>query len=315
MQLRKSVLETRGPLLTHEQAIARINSWFTFSYIKTNIALASKYPYVFKNKSEIIAPLDEYKVLILPSPEFYSKQAVSAFKRIVLNDLHAEINEMNPLFNVQIDPKKGHSILKQLFERGNALMRANKNVQDSADVGMACDDTRVVERDGAKLGVKVGSKVGVKVGVKVNAKVGAKVCDNLIKVIDDVFAHVPNPQLFSSLESFIQAKIDEHVQYQDSFKAILMRGNVKLLSMLQGRNSIIRQSISRKLPAFRGQILHRPELAPNQVIFPYTWQVDLNVYAKKLVDIQSPYTIDPECFIKLDMRIGQKRDPAINANS
>lgn len=137
-----------------------------------------------------------------------------------------------------------------------------------------------------------------------------------LEVKDDLFKCVPNPNKFKTIKGFIQHRINNHIMKQDALKNLPMRGNVKMLSLLQGKNSIIRQAVPRRILGLRGQILLRPELKPNQAIYPHTWQETIGVYAKKLVDISSPEPIDEDCFIDLKhIRMGQKRDPAINLNA
>lgn len=131
---------------------------------------------------------------------------------------------------------------------------------------------------------------------------------------DDVLFHTL--PLGMSMESWIRKSIDENIVKIDSFKDIQMVGGIKLGSLLQGRDSVIRTALTKKVPAFRAQILHRGELCHNEIILPYTWQNDLNISAKKLVDVTDPNIIDPDCFIDLKhVVIGTKRDPVINACS
>lgn len=275
IQLTKTTLVSKGDvkLLTHDEAIAEINRWFTYSYSKTNIGIETKYPYVYKSTKEIKHHIDEYKVLILPSLEYYSKETVSSFKNIIVKDLNAEYYELCPLFRTKLLAKDVMASLEKYMNLGNDLMR-----------------------------------------------VGGCVIDDAISPIipsDNVtFSYIPNPKIYEDMKDFISQRINANVHTMHSLKNINMRGNQKLLGMFQSRQSVIRQSLPRKFSAFRGQILLRPELTPKQVIFPYTWQQDLCIYAKKYVDITSPHKIDPACFIKSDMlRVGQKRDPAINLNA
>lgn len=94
-----------------------------------------------------------------------------------------------------------------------------------------------------------------------------------------------------------------------------MKGGTKFKSLIQGRHSIVRQNMSRRLPAFRGQILLRPELRPDQIILPHTWQHNLPIYASKLVDITDPTPLGNDYFQELPGILAIKRDPVININA
>lgn len=131
-----------------------------------------------------------------------------------------------------------------------------------------------------------------------------------------IFKQIPNPKFYrGGLSQYIDNKIKANVHYLSEYRNLVMKGGVKFKTLLQGKNSSIRQNLPRRLPAFRGQILFRPELKPNEVIFPHSWQYDLNTYAEKLVDISDPTPIGDEYFVNMNGRIGMKRDPVININA
>lgn len=114
------------------------------------------------------------------------------------------------------------------------------------------------------------------------------------------------------VEEWVKDSIDSNVQNLAEIGDVQMMGGVRLKTLLQGRDSIIRKSLVRRVPAFRGQILLRPELAPNQVLVPLTWQNSL-VPARKIIDSTDPSIIDPSYFHDLgEKSIILKRDPVIN---
>ncbi len=114
------------------------------------------------------------------------------------------------------------------------------------------------------------------------------------------------------IEEWVKESINSNVRNLSEIGDVKMMGGVKLKTLLQGRDSIIRNSLVRRVPAFRGQILLRPELAPNEVLVPLTWQNSL-VRAKKIIDSTDPKIIDQSYFHDLgDKSIILKRDPVIN---
>lgn len=267
----------KNKLLSHDEALSEINKSFSYSHHNTNLGIASNYPYVYKSSKHIIQDdIDRYKLLIIPSPELYGKPTISKFKQVILNDKYAFINELSKLLR-------------------EPLINKGKNDWDKLEETYA---QRIETGNVLMKSIDTTEK-------------------HLIGVNDEIFKKVPNRCHYTDMESWVQRQVNRNIHYLEAFKKFPMRGNTKFESMLQGRNSIIRDAIGRKMPAFRGQILLRPELRPNEVIFPYTWQQDMNVYADKLVDIESSNFIPKECMIYLgrSMRIGQKRDPAINADA
>lgn len=94
--------------------------------------------------------------------------------------------------------------------------------------------------------------------------------------------------------------------------------------MLQGRRSIIRNIITKKVKAFRGQILPKPETRPNEIILPctdsvhFTDCIDFSKAPLKLIDLESSDFSDRRsCFVHLGKkaRLLAKRDPSINGAS
>lgn len=114
----------------------------------------------------------------------------------------------------------------------------------------------------------------------------------------------------------IQKRIDKNVHFVRNICTIQMKGNTTLLTLLQGRKSMIRNVIPRKVTSLRTQIFVHPCLKPNQIILPVAWAHMFGISPSKLVDIQSCELIPDECFHSLKtQRISCKRDPAIDSAS
>lgn len=273
IQLTRSLIEAKAPLLSHAEALEKLSGLFAYKTYTTNMAIASNYPWVLRQEKEITAEhIDEHKVMILPATALCGRQSISQLKQMVLFDMRAHFNEIACLLVAPINFKVHKFTYDDYLTRGNSLFASLMTISDTDH--------------------------------------------ELVPVKDDIFKFIPNPRHYSSFSEFVQRKINGRVMKQDSLKSLPMRGNVKMLTLLQGKNSVIRQAIPRRIVGLRGQILLRPELKPNQVIYPYTWQEFIGVYATKLADVSSPEPISEDCFINLDnIRIGQKRDPAINLNA
>lgn len=115
----------------------------------------------------------------------------------------------------------------------------------------------------------------------------------------------------------IQARVDGNVHFIRNMCSTQMRSDAILLSLLQGRKSLIRNVIPKKVPSLRGQILLRPELKPNQIILPVVWAASVfGIAPSKLVDLTVSQPLGDEYFTRLKtMRAVFKRDPAINGAS
>lgn len=137
--------------------------------------------------------------------------------------------------------------------------------------------------------------------------------------VDPLIANIPNVFLYKSFYEWLTMQINGNIHYLKEFRNIPMKSNIKLISMLQGRRSLIRKIIPKKVKAFRGQILLRPELKPNEYILPYIWADILNISPVRLVDVSTPNFAPRECFTHLNgataARLLVKRDPAINGAS
>lgn len=275
-KINKDKLKSVG-LVTHDLAIRILNNRNTPT--TTNVAIASNYPWVYSPKTKRESDVEQEKVLIIPFTKLLTQSSHNEFYKIIMMDKRAEYNEIQCLLNRQ---------KADVIKRGKQL-----------------DYTLITSQ----------LKVSIDQLMERNEIINER--DETIAVTSDRIKCIPNPFFFKNVQDFLQKKIDSNVQYISAvLKRVKMYGNVSLIDKMQGRHSIIRNSMVKKVDGLRGQILLQSRLLPNQVILPLVWQSIIGVFAKKCVDIQSAGPIDPECWIKLlDLRICMKRDPVINLNS
>lgn len=274
--LTRSFVEKNTKLLTHAEALTYLGRWYKRTYAKTNLAIASNYPYVLKSEFEIVQPIDEYKMIVLPSMEFFSRKSLLAFRHIILNDMRARLHEISPLLHKRIN------------------FKVSSEIPDENDLLALCEALFVEHSKLTNLSEK----------------------EKIIRVNNATFSHIPNPRNFNSVDDYLQQKINANVHKQYDFKNILMKGNVKYLSLFQGKNSFIRQSIVRRIKSFRAQQAFRPDLKPNEIILPHTWQQELGIFAQHMIDTTNLSKTPEHHFIQLtDVRVCAKRDPALNRNS
>lgn len=114
----------------------------------------------------------------------------------------------------------------------------------------------------------------------------------------------------------IEERINSNIHFVRNICTIQMKGNTTLLTLLQGRKSMIRNVIPRKVTSLRTQIFVHPCLKPNQIILPVAWAHMFGAAPTSLVNIHSSKPIPQECFhILKTQRISCKRDPAIGPAS
>lgn len=114
----------------------------------------------------------------------------------------------------------------------------------------------------------------------------------------------------------IQEMVDKNIHFIRNICIIQMKANTTLLTLLQGRKSMIRNVIPRKIVSLRSQIFVHPSLNPNQIIFPVAWAHVFDLAPSNLVNLEKSTLIPTECFYKLStQRILCKRDPAIDIGS
>lgn len=121
---------------------------------------------------------------------------------------------------------------------------------------------------------------------------------------------------YNITKKHLQTIVDENVHFIRNICTIQMKGNTTLLTLLQGRKSMIRNAIPRKVTSLRTQILVHPGLKPDQVIYPVSWARMFGISPKYLVDLQKPGEIPENCFHPIDtQKVTCKRDPAIDQAS
>lgn len=118
---------------------------------------------------------------------------------------------------------------------------------------------------------------------------------------------------YNVTEEMVQQRVDNNINFIRTLCSIPMKPTDNLLSLLQGRKSLIRNIIPKKVPAIRSQILLRPELSPDQIILPYVWAKILNMIVYKLVPLEEIEAVDDSYFQEMDnVCLVLKRDPVIN---
>lgn len=271
----------------HDDALNITSKWFHNSTVDENIAVVSNYPWVYKNKSEILDDIDEYKILVIPPLSIFGRMSLPKIRSSILHDKYARLNEIAKLVHA------GHDLHKHI----KAIISKNEEFECQVAFDYILESVTPL----------------------FNEQIGAvSTKQKLVNVTTHpLITHVPNSLAFTSIEQWLQSQIDTNVHCLKEFRNIPMKSNIKLISMLQGRRSLIRKIIPKKVKAFRGQILLRPELKPNEIILPYIWADILNISPVRLVDISTPNFSPPECFTRLNnsARLLVKRDPAINGAS
>lgn len=271
----------------HDDALNITSKWFHNATVDENIAVVSNYPWVYKNKSEILDNIEEYKILVIPPLSIFGRMSLPKIRSSILHDKYARLNEIVKLVHA------GHDLQKHI----KAVIAKNEEFECQVAFNYILESVTQLFND--------------HVGATSTKQKWVNVTNH------QLIAHVPNRLAFSSVEQWLQSQIDTNIHCLKEFRNIPMKSNIKLISMLQGRRSLIRKIIPKKVKAFRGQILLRPELKPNEIILPYIWADILNISPVRLVDVSTPNFSPPECFTHLSnsARLLVKRDPAINGAS
>lgn len=293
-------------LLTHDQVIAFILKWFSLGHIKKNMAIKSNYPWVYKLKSEITQPIDDYKVLIIPPVGIFGKMTMNALKTFILMDKYAKIFE---LANACINNPIYLSNIKYLIVQNN-------EERITIEYNKIC---QMIDIEMKKYRIKPGNIINIETATTTTTTTTAtKELVILEKNQHELLAAIPSPNVYKDIESFVQKLVNDNVHFHRIFGNIPMKGNTKFTSMLQGRDCIIRNAIcNQKVRSKRCQIMARPELKPNELILPIIYAATLKINPTHLIDLESPEISDPRCFNYLhhDLRILLKRDPVINGAS
>lgn len=114
----------------------------------------------------------------------------------------------------------------------------------------------------------------------------------------------------------LEKAVNKNIHFVRNICTIQMKGNTTLLTLLQGRKSLIRNAIPRKIESMRTQIVVNAGLKPNQIILPVAWAHKFGMAPKHLVKIYSSKPIKRKCINKLKTQILTcKRDPAIDSAS
>lgn len=279
--IKKSMLN--GRLFSHDEAIRIITKTFSKRIVTKCLAIESNYIWLYRSKKELKKneDLDEYRVMVIPSIDIYDRKTLCKIRQFILDDKFAYLLHLSVLL-------ENDELIKE---------RVKKN------------DTEKCIEYFAK-GIELLNTL-MKTIKHENER------DDLINIKHPVFKMIPNYLKFKDAESWVLNSVEADVHFLKIFRNVPMKGNVKFISMMQGRNSILRTAVSKKVHAFRSQILLRPELLPNQVILPYTWAYIFNITNIKIVDFTNMNTIPPDCFYHLgnSFRLLLKRDPAINGAS
>lgn len=300
--MKRSALESGGMLFSHDEVLRIIMKSFSKQLVRQCLAVRSNYPWAYRSKTEISpdVDIDEYKVLVLPAVNMYGRQTLSKIKNFILEDKYAFLDHLAHLLAPTDD---GQRRIAEAIHHNNA------------------DECRTLFEN---LSAHVSQLMANHVDFETTKSVLVKVPELTAVVTEEPkpftwnVPSVPNPSLFPTLEHWLRHSVNADVHFLRVLRTLPMKGNVKFITMMQGRDSILRNSVSRKVNAFRSQILLRPELLPNQVILPYTWSRHLGVDVRRLVDETSMHAIPDDCFHKLcddECRLLLKRDPAINAAS
>lgn len=85
---------------SHDDALNITSKWFHNSTVDENIAVVSNYPWVYKNKSEILDDIDEYKILVIPPLSIFGRMSLPKIRSSILHDKYARLNEILKLVDV-----------------------------------------------------------------------------------------------------------------------------------------------------------------------------------------------------------------------
>lgn len=238
-------------LLSYDEILDLIKNWGGGElHSNKHMLIKTNYPWVYKSVKEIKGPLDDYKLLVLPSIQLFDRKTLAKIKTLILQDKYAHLFELLNLIKKTPNLNKYHKLIlenneKKIFELQYYIMKR-----------------------------------------------------------------------FDITHEQVQQCVNKNVHFIRNMCTIQMKGNTTLLTLLQGRKSMIRNVIPRKVTSLRSQICVHPSLKPNQIIFPVAWAHMFYITPTKLVDIQSSELIPEECFHKLiTQRITNKRDPAIDSAS
>lgn len=140
-----------------------------------------------------------------------------------------------------------------------------------------------------------------------------------------IFKQLPCRECFkgrNGLQQWIQKCVDTNVHSLHKMFSTFKVGNtgVDFQKLFQGKESLIRDNISPKIKAIRCQISALAQLKPNQCVLPISKSKLFNLSEDiRLLDLDRDLhdngELDQRCFMKLNVRIIMKRDPAINAAS
>lgn len=286
--LSRTVMEKRGTAYNHNEVLEILKSWYQLKIKSNQPKDPSSMPQV--NSATCIALATNYPYMYKVKKPHYS---INDYKVIIIPPLDYHSRDSIGLFR--------RTVLKDQYAHICELLQFT-----------SINNFNYTKANVLKLNIE-----GVHTLIDFERWLKMFVIQNQHKDSFDRthFTTIPNLEPYKyDIELFLNSRVDKSIQ---SFANANMRNCIPLKNLMQGRNSLIRSNIPRKIKAYRSQILLRPELEPNQLILPYTWQKKLKFPIMPLIDVSSKEPIDKKCFYRMTgyRRLVIKRDPCIDAGS
>lgn len=333
-------LKYNGYLHNHDEVLTHLKR---YTKIAENIALQTNYPWVMVKSSEIVKHVDCYKFIIIPRPMLVVN-FLDKLRQLIIYDKYANLCEMTKLLrsNLKFTPSTFGSIyvrFQSFLETDKRKVLRNKkldadttfdcvlslcmrfNVTELANefYGFLLGQLNDLMKEAADLGrcehcraVRSVSGIGVRRAKKTQASTVPLARTHLTSVH---FERIPCNGCFARADKWVLSQVNLNVH---SLKKILhyrVRGRMEFQSLMQGKRSLVRETLSVKIKAVRGQIVPLAFLRPDQLVLPITKAYKYNLKAVNLIPLDDDDVplAEEKYFYTFPSYTILKRDPVINA--
>lgn len=313
-------------LIPHDKVIKLLENWNGGGcHSHKHLLIPSNYIWIYRSKNEINSSMDveEEKLLPIVSLRKINRGSLSQFRFIVLHDKYAHIFELLKKYGFVIKYKstliKEVNIKKERVDRPKheyTKVIVNGPSFDCKRTTMYCVDNR--ELNALYLCIVKSipdfnlSNVLFNI-YKNNQTYIVSLYKKLLKIFETTHQEVCN--ILNNINS--AQKIREICE-------IVMKNEKKLITEIQGKESSIRNAVTKKVHSFRAQISLCPYMMSDEIIVPAVWSQYFNIspsqlstdFKINLYDSDQVYKRVPKEYqYEISSRILLKRDPIIKAYS
>ena len=297
-------------LFSHNEILEKLSNWNGgLGHSSRHLLVASNYPWLFNSKNEV-KPRDDmrpHKLLPIVSLTKMGRKSLSCYKCVVLHDKYAKLIEALSMCKVFARWTRGMCRTKPSDDYKMCLLRG-KCITNKLKIMYSKHNNTTTTTMSSEFILQIYNAI-YNNDEQSAERLYWEVLSRQVEVTDaDIVCHL------NSRNS---------AQYLRRVCDIVMANNKRLVTQIQGKESVTRLVVPKRVLANRAQICLAPYLHPNQIGLPAWWAKRLYLdYTKlradnfqlQILDTHQLYDKLPEQYTYRlhGQRIISKRDPIIN---